>query len=99
MVQKPDEVLTALLESIIERKVNAVVPVEVKRQLELRQLPQQYLTRRQVCENLDITLPTLHRLMRDGKLHFVKVGASTRFPREDFDQAVRSGGLKKYGRR
>lgn len=93
-----NEVLTALLDQMIEEKVNAAVPVEVKRQLELRELPPQLLTRPQVCEALSITLPTLHRLMRDGRITYVKVGRKTLFPRESFEASLRDGGLKKYGR-
>lgn len=44
---------------------------------------EKYLTRFQAIELLNISLPTLHKLMNEGKIIFKKFGKSTRFLRSD----------------
>lgn len=57
-----------------------------------------YWTRAEVCNRYSISASTLDAMQRDGKIAFVKIGASTRFPQSSidaFDQLLTDGGLQK----
>ncbi len=70
----------------------------VKNELENRELPPIYLSRTQAAAALGVSLPTLHALMNQGALPFVKIGSSTRIPKAELEKAMKNG-LRKYQRR
>lgn len=70
----------------------------VKNELENAQLPPIYLSRTQAAAALGVSLPTLHSLMNQGALPFVKIGSSTKIPKDGLEKAMKNG-LKKYARR
>lgn len=53
------------------------------------------LTVKEVCEYLNISKPTVYRLIKEGKLKPIKIGKSTRFEKEDIDKLIEE--LKKQG--
>jgi excisionase family DNA binding protein len=50
--------------------------------------PPPWFSIKQAAEYLDIGEPTLYRWMKEGSITFRKVGDSTRFLKEDLDNAV-----------
>lgn len=51
------------------------------------------LTPKQVMEELQISRPTLYRLIESGKLTGYKVGAQWRFRREDIESYLKEGSI------
>lgn len=59
--------------------------------------PRKY-TREQLGEVLQVSMPTIHGMMNQGLLPYVKVGRRTLFDADAVDTLVASGQLKKYRR-
>lgn len=49
-----------------------------------------YLTRKEVAEYLKISLPTLHKLVKDSILHPFKIGGSVRFKQTDIQSLFKN---------
>lgn len=58
-----------------------------------------FYTRKEAADILGVSLPTIHKMLNDGSIRATKVRRATRIFADHFDQAVKSGSLKKYGRR
>ena len=50
-----------------------------------------YYTRQQAAEIAQISLPTLHQLINEGRIIPTKVGRATRIPADKFDADLASG--------
>ncbi len=46
------------------------------------------LTVKEVCEYLNVSKPTVYRLIKEGKLKPIKIGKATRFEKEDIDKFI-----------
>jgi len=70
---------------------------EVQRQLApmMQDETSSYITRKEAADALDVSLVTIHQLMNNGTIPFVKVGRSTRIPKKEFEEAI-SKQYKKY---
>lgn len=47
-----------------------------------------YMSRKQVCSHLNISLPTLHKLMKQGKMQAYHIAGRTLFKRNEVEQAL-----------
>ena len=75
----------------IEAKLNSIETLILDLKHQPKQIytstsPNQRLTRKQVREEYNVSLGTIHNLMRQGKLHYEKVGRKTLFRREDVER-------------
>jgi len=61
-----------------------VLGEQMKNTIEVQPL----LTRRDVCRMLQISLPTVLRFEKDGRLHALRVGRSVRYRKADVDEFV-----------
>ena len=52
--------------------------------------PAPYMTRKQVCDYLGVSFPTVHGWMNAGLLPYTKVGNATRFLRSDVEKFIKS---------
>ncbi len=52
--------------------------------------PAPMMTRAEVAEYLHCSLVTLHAMMKDGRLKYTKLGASTRFDRSEVERLARN---------
>jgi excisionase family DNA binding protein len=52
---------------------------------------QKLLTSKEVMDRLSISLPTIHRLWRSGKLKRVKIRRATRYTEESVDRLIAEG--------
>lgn len=48
-------------------------------------------TREIVAEIFDISLPTLDRMIKSGKLEAVRIGRSVRIPKTEVERVIREG--------
>lgn len=46
----------------------------------------EFLTVDQVCEILQVSRPTVYRLIKDGKIKVIKLGTATRIRRSEIDK-------------
>lgn len=63
-----------------------------------RREPKMY-TRQEVAERLNVSLPTVHALMKSGVLKPQRVGRKPLFKAQDIEEAINTGQLRKYRRR
>lgn len=63
-----------------------------------KQEPKMY-TRKEVAEKLNISLPTLHELVKQGVIVPTYVGRKPLFKVQDIEEAISTGKLRKYKRR
>ena len=49
---------------------------------------EKYLTRGEVCDRLEISLPTLHRWVKDGYLKPVEIGRAKRYRESDINKLL-----------
>lgn len=73
-----------------ERALREEMRAEVLRLVEESQTPSRHLNRHEACGIIGCSLPTLHKLMADGTLPFVKIGRATRFDPVDIDRYLAS---------
>lgn len=74
------------VETAVERAVKSFIPSESIEE-DIKLIPSD------ACDYLHISLPTLHRLFNDGKLHRIKVGRGTRVSKAEIDKAIANGTL------
>ena len=65
--------LKAIKPEITAEKLNSWLSGEPPK-AEGRTLPEKPLTRKEVCDLLEISLPTMHRWTKDGRLKSIKIG-------------------------
>lgn len=63
-----------------------------------KQAPRMY-TRKEVAERLNVSLPTVHELMKQGIIVPTYVGRKPLFKVQDIEEAISTGELRKYKRR
>lgn len=63
-----------------------------------KQEPKMY-TRKEVADRLNISLPTLHELVKQGVIVPTYVGRKPLFKAQDIEEAISTGELRKYRRR
>lgn len=76
--------LEALINNAVSRALSSTKPAPEDPK------PSGYITRKQVCELLHITLPTVHSWMKDGKLKAYHVGGRTLFKEHEVMDAVKA---------
>ncbi len=54
----------------------------------MRNIDKKLLTIKEVCEYLNVSKPTIYRLIKEGKLKPIKIGRATRFDKEDIDKFI-----------
>jgi excisionase family DNA binding protein len=59
----------------------------------------EYLTRREVCDRLRVSLATLHYYTKDGTLKGYRIGGRVLYKSVEVEQAVQSIGAIKYKHR
>ena len=47
---------------------------------------EKYLTQQEVCEMLNISKPTLHKYIKEGKIKAIKYGRAVRIPASQFKE-------------
>jgi len=87
--------LLAKVKSEIISELHHEIEEEFRRQFDSHDVPDKFLTRQEVADALGVSLPTVHSMMNKGKIPFVKIGASTRIPKSQFDEALKKG-LRRY---
>jgi excisionase family DNA binding protein len=71
------------IEKTIEGKVNEKLE-------QLRSKPTwEYLSRKEVCKILKVSLPTLDRMVKESKVRSYRLGTTVRFRSDEVEQAVR----------
>ena len=63
---------------------------KVKRILEGLTHPDPLMSRKEVAEYLNCSLVTVHEMMKDGRLKFTKIGASTKFNRAEVERLAKT---------
>lgn len=63
-----------------------------------KQAPRMY-TRKEVAERLNVSLPTVHELVKQGIIVPTYVGRKPLFKAKDIEEAISTGELRKYKRR
>ena len=63
-----------------------------------KQAPRMY-TRKEVAERLNVSLPTVHELVKQGIIVPTYVGRKPLFKAQDIEEAISTGELRKYKRR
>lgn len=63
-----------------------------------KQSPRMY-TRKEVAERLNVSLPTVHELVKQGAIIPTYVGRKPLFKAQDIEEAINTGQLRKYRRR
>ena len=66
------------MEGNLDKRVEAVVN------------PPETVTRKWAADRLNVSMPTLHKLMNDGEIRFIKIGRSTRFERQEIERFLKS---------
>jgi len=84
----------ASLKELIRATVSEVLNNRAPEQLETK-----YLTRREVCDLLKISLPTLHGYVHEGKVKGHRIGRRVLFSETDIHDAVKEIPNLKYSRR
>jgi len=54
---------------------------------------------KEVAAALKVTRPTLYKLAKRGKLHFIKIGSSTRIAKDELDRLLFAAENQEEGRR
>lgn len=57
-----------------------------------------FLTRREAANFLKISLPTLHKMINEGRLHPLAIGGRRLFSQADLMAAMEAGTVRKYQR-
>ncbi len=60
-----------------------------EREAKQSSVKEEMLTRKEVCERLQISNPTLHRWVKEGYLKPVKVGSTKRYRESDINKLLR----------
>lgn len=95
------EVSESELQTIIQHAVKDAVAVALKDTLPAlirppTQEPETYLTRQQVCDMLQISLPTLNTYTKDGIITAKRIGRTIRYAKKDIISAMEDVRNKKY---
>ena len=91
LTQSAIEGLYSLLSPLVDEIVEKVVA-----RINEQERPTTYLSRTEVCEQLHITLPTLHAWTKDGILHAQKINRRVLYDEREIDKAIRCN--QKYKR-
>lgn len=60
----------------------------------LKETPEDFLTVKQVSKLLGVSLVTIHKWKKDGKINFYRFGSRIRFKRSEIENVVKYGGGK-----
>lgn len=93
---------TITIADLLEQKISEEVTSQVERmRADLEEdfarrmgevkSPSPLMSRREACEYLGVSYPTLHSMMNDGRLRYEKVGRATRFHRSDVEKLLKRG--------
>ncbi|SDE48431.1 helix-turn-helix domain-containing protein [Riemerella columbipharyngis] len=77
-------------DALVQEIKEAIIP-ELEQRLSKQfqpKEPTQYLTRKEVCELLDINLSTLHRWMKKGKITAYGLGNRVYFKRKEIEDTI-----------
>ena len=83
--------LTPFVDMVADRIVGRLLPAMANKE-------PRYYTRVETAQLLHITLPTLHRLTKDGLITAKKVGSRILYEAEAIDAAVKEKRMFKYKR-
>ena len=72
------------------KKYDAEFDERVRKAVEGVAHPSPLMSRAEVAEYLHCSLVTIHAMMKDGRLPFTKLGASTKFSRTDVEKLAKS---------
>lgn len=90
---KLQSTLVEVIDNIVSerfRDLDAELDDRVRRVMENAEHPEPLMSRRQVAEYLNCSLVTVHEMMKDGRLPFTKLGASTKFHRRDVERLAKA---------
>lgn len=59
-----------------------------------KETPEDFLTVKQVSKLLGVSLVTIHKWKKDGKINFYRFGSRIRFKRSEIENVVKYGGGK-----
>ena len=76
--------------SQVER-MRADLEEDIARRIGEVKSPSPLMSRREACEYLGVSFPTLHAMMNSGALRYEKVGRATRFHRSDVEKVLKGG--------
>jgi len=93
-MENPFEELNQKLENV-EKMLLAVLDVLSNQEKQKLQSEQsELLTRNEVCDLLNITLPTLHQWGKNGTLVGTKIGTRIRYSRSEINEILLQGRFK-----
>lgn len=89
-VDELKEIITQSIEKVLERLQKSLSkhnPQQSRSKLEL-------LNRKQVCEKLDISFPTLNKFVKEGRVRSRRLGKRVYFKPEDIEAALTDINIK-----
>lgn len=81
-----DELMTSI-SNMLDEKIGSI------KNTTLVEREEKLLTREQLKNKLNISFPTLHKLMNEGKIPFKKIGKKTYFDYKEVLEIIRGGKL------
>lgn len=93
---------STILHNVTPETLQELIRITIREEIENINPPKdelKYLTRREVCDLLKISLPTLHNYVHDGKLKGHRIGRRVLFSEQDIKDAVKEIPNLKYSRR
>ena len=88
-VQKKADYLIILSRQDLQEIVNNMVNVAMSHYLQKKQTDEQYLTRREVCKMIGVSLPTLHELNKKGILQGHKINTRVRYIKSEVEKFIK----------
>lgn len=88
-----DSMLVETIESIVSEhlhKLDVEFDDRVRKVVEGVTHPEPLMTRKEAAQYLNCSLVTIHALMKDGRLPYSKLGASTKFNRADVERLAKA---------
>ena len=93
MKQSLDSMLVEVVQSIVSEhlhKLDVEFDDRVRKVVEGVTHPEPLMTRKEAAQYLNCSLVTIHALMKNGRLPYTKLGASTKFNRSDVERLAKT---------
>ena len=82
------DLLSPVMDAFTERVAQRMVELESKKE-------PRYYSRQEIADILNVSLPTVHAMVKGGALQPTKIGRRTLFDAKSVDEAIKLGRVKK----
>ena len=93
-----DDKLVVLTRSELETTINEAVNKIIGEMQKKEIINKEYITREEAARLLNVTIPTLHRYAKAGKVRIYKFGSRSLLKTEEVILAISENKIIKYGR-